>query len=241
LFVTDIFKTVENPGNICDRNTVVAASTPDRSPTRHMSDHLYAYGVIEQADVELDVEAVAGADRVYTVDYRNLSAVVSDIDTTDPERTDEDVERHDDVLRAVMDHGDGHTVVPMSFGMAFKSARTLKGVVRGARRAFRKALNDVDGGIELGVKVVAPEDGAYGEAADDIQNRLSERAVEETENDLFSDRLLVNKSYLVDRDEREAFDDAVDAIEADYGEDLTVRYTGPWAPYNFVDIRIGAE
>lgn len=121
-----------------------------------MSDHLYAYGVIEQADVELDVEAVAGADRVYTVDYRNLSAVVSDIDTTDPERTDEDVERHDDVLRAVMDHGDGHTVVPMSFGMAFKSARTLKGVVRGARRAFRKALNDVDGGIELGVKVVAP-------------------------------------------------------------------------------------
>lgn len=85
-----------------------------------MTENLYTYGIIEQEDLELDVEGVAGAEQVYTVDYKTLSAVVSDIDTTDPERTDEDVEAHNNVLQEVLKHEEERTVVPMSFGMAFK-------------------------------------------------------------------------------------------------------------------------
>jgi hypothetical protein len=205
--------------------------------------NVYAYGIIEQEDLELDVDAVAGASRVYTVDYKTFSAIVSDIDTTEPDRTDEDVERHNEVLRTVMEHGDGRTVVPMSFGMAFKNTRTLKGVIRGARRAFRKALNDVDGTVELGLKLVADDpDAVDGDAVrEDDEERLDPHCINRTDDDLFSDRLVLNKSYLVDRDERDAFDDAVDEIEAAYEDDLTVQYTGPWAPYNFVDIHIGAD
>lgn len=202
---------------------------------------LYAYGVIEQEDLDIAVEGVADADRVYTVDYRSLSAVVSDIDTTDPEQTDEAVTRHNEVLQTVLEHDGGRTVVPMGFGMAFKNARTLKSVIRGARRAFRKALNDTEGTVELGLKLVATGDAVDAEAVrEDVAGRLADRSVESTDDDLFSDRLVLNRSYLVAREDREAFDDAVDEIEADY-EDLTVRYTGPWAPYNFVDIRISAE
>jgi hypothetical protein len=130
----------------------------------------------------------------------------------------------------------------MSFGMAFKSERTLKGVIRGARRAFRKALNDVEGTVELGVKVVdTGADAPRSEVRAGVDERLSELAVEETDDDLFSDRLVLNRSYLVERDRRAAFDDAIDEVEAEYGDGVTVQYTGPWAPYNFVDIQIGAE
>ncbi len=75
---------------------------------------------------------------------------------------------------------------------------------------------------------------------EDVGERLSDIAESETEDDLFSDRLALNRSYLVATDDREAFDDAVGELREEYDE-LTVQYTGPWAPYNFVDIHIGAQ
>ncbi|AAC82806.1 gas vesicle protein GvpF [Halobacterium salinarum] len=207
-----------------------------------MTENLYTYGIIEQEDLELDVEGVAGAEQVYTVDYKTLSAVVSDIDTTDPERTDEDVEAHNNVLQEVLKHEEERTVVPMSFGMAFKSARTLKGVLRGARRALRSTLNDIEGTVELGVKILGPGDDTVPreEIQENVTDQLADLSINETENDLFTDRLIINKSYLVDFEKRDAFDSAIDDVEAEYDE-LTIQYTGPWPPYNFVDIHIGAE
>ncbi len=207
-----------------------------------MSSNRYVYGVVEKNDFEFDTDAVDDADRVYTVTYRTLSAVVSDIDTTDPERTDEDSKRHDEVLREVLERDDVDAVVPMQFGMAFKDNRTLKTVLRGARRAFTKALNEVDGHVELGVKIVAGEDDESDREAirEAVGERLSAIAESETEDDLFSDRLVLNRSYLVAADDREAFAEEVAEIREEYDE-LTVQYTGPWAPYNFVDIHIGAQ
>ena len=207
-----------------------------------MSSHLYAYGVIEAEDLELDVVGVEGESPVETVTFRTLSAVVTPIDDTEVERTDEYTRAHDEVLRAVMTEGEGRTVVPMQYGMAFKSARTLKSVMRGGRRAFRKALMDVDGKVELGVKLVGPEDESLTreDVASDVSERLVAVSDSEAENDLYSDRLLFNRSYLVDRDEQEAFGEVVSSLEADY-PDAIVQSTGPWAPYNFVDVEIGAK
>ncbi|RQG98455.1 GvpL/GvpF family gas vesicle protein [Natrarchaeobius oligotrophus] len=202
----------------------------------------YVYGVIGGGTIEFETDAVGGADRVYTVSHRRLGAVVSDIDTTDPEETDEDAQRHDDVLREVMDREEGEAVVPMQFGMAFESDRTLKNVLRGARPAFRRAMNDVEGRIELGVKAVRDEDDRVDRDAveADAEEILEPVAEQSVPNDLFSDRLVLNRSYLVERDEREAFDDAVARLE-DERDDLTIRYTGPFAPYSFVDVKIGAQ
>jgi hypothetical protein len=207
-----------------------------------MSDHIYAYGVVDAEDFTLDVSGVQGGRPVRTVTHRSLSAIVTDIDEIEPERTDEDARAHDEVLREVMTEGDGRTVVPMQFGMTFKSARTLKSVLRGGRRAFRKALMDVEGKLELGVRVVRDEDASVdGEAvAADISERLEPVSEGEAENDLFSDRLVFNRSYLVPQDGEEAFRDVVEEIREEY-DDMTVQYTGPWAPYSFVDIEIGAQ
>ncbi|WP_256392403.1 GvpL/GvpF family gas vesicle protein [Natronoarchaeum rubrum] len=202
-------------------------------------DHLYVYGIVEDEELELDVEGVGGAERIYTVTTGGLSAVVSDIDTTDPERTTEAMEAHDRVLKAILED---RTVVPMSFGMAFKDERTLRNVLGGGKRAFRKALDEVEGTVELGVKLVGDADADLRRdpAREEARDRLEPIAVDVVGNDLFSDRLLVNDSYLVDRDDRVAFDEAVGALEQDL-DGVVVQYTGPFAPYNFVDIRIGAE
>ncbi|APW98274.1 protein gvpF [Halobiforma lacisalsi AJ5] len=208
-----------------------------------MTSNRYVYGIVDGDPVEFETDAVAGADQVYTISHRRLGAVVSDIDTTDPEETDEDAQRHDDVLREIMDDRE-RAIVPMQFGMSFESDRTLKNVLRGARPAFRRAMSDVEGRIELGLKIVREEDADVDveaiEAA--VEDELEPIAAQSVPNDLFSDRLVLNRSYLVDREDREAFDEAVAQLEADDGhEDLTFRYTGPFAPYSFVDVEIGAQ
>ncbi|QLK26301.1 GvpL/GvpF family gas vesicle protein [Natrinema zhouii] len=202
----------------------------------------YVYGIVESDTVEFETDAVAGAERVYTISHRRLGAVVSDIDTTDPEETDEDAQIHDDVLREIMEYDGGTTIVPMQFGMAFESDRALKNVLRGARPAFRRAMNDIEGKIELGLKLVREEDADVDRETieADVADRLEPIAAQSVENDLFSDRLVLNRSYLVDEDEREAFDDAIADFEDDHDE-LMVQYTGPFAPYSFVDVKIGAK
>lgn len=208
-----------------------------------MSSNIYTYGIIEQGSLNIDESGVNGSKPIRTVDYRSLSAVVSDIDTMDPERTDENATAHDEVLRAVLLSNGGRTVVPMRFGMVFKSERMLKNVLRNGRVAFRRSLNDLDGMVELGVKLVTKADANVDRPAvvEDVATRLGSVADTEAANDLYSDRLVFNRSYLVERDEQTAFDDAVSAIDNDYGDTLHVQYNGPWAPYNFVDIEIGAE
>ncbi|WP_121744351.1 GvpL/GvpF family gas vesicle protein [Natronorubrum halophilum] len=202
----------------------------------------YVYGVMTDEPIEFETDAVGGETQVYTISHRRLSAVVSDIDTTDPEETDEDAQRHDDVLREIMDRDGGRTIVPMQFGMAFESDRALKNVLRGARPAFRRAINDIEGRIELGLKVVREEDADVDADAieEAVADTLEPIAAQSVPNDLFSDRLVLNRSYLVERDEREAFDDAVAELEETH-DDLIFRYTGPFAPYSFVDVKIGAQ
>jgi hypothetical protein len=205
-------------------------------------DALYVYGVIENENLDLDIDGVGGANRAYTVDYQSLSAVVSDIDTVEPERSDENVTRHDEVLQTILESNGGRTIVPMSFGMGFKNKRTLKNVLRNARPVFTRTLREIDGMVELGLKVLTEEGASVDpeELAAEVEDRLNAISVNVVENELFSDRLVINRSYLVERGDREAFDEAIGEFE-DAHEELLVQYTGPWAPYNFVDIEITAQ
>ena len=203
---------------------------------------LYAYGVIEREDVEFETDGVNGAERAYTVGYQTLSALVTEIDTVEPEQSDENTRAHDEVLQQLLQYDGGRTVVPMRYGMAFKNARTLKSVLREARPAFTRALREVEDDVELGLKVLTQEDADVDEEAirEEVTERFDERAISVTSDDLFSDRPIVNRSFLIDRDDREEFDRAIGEFEDEH-DDLLVQYTGPWAPYNFVDIEIGAQ
>ena len=143
-----------------------------------MSSNRYTYGIIDEAPLDVDVTGVDGSEPIRTVDYRSLSAVVSEIETMEPERTDENATAHDEVLRAVLQSNGGRTVIPMRFGMVFKTDNALKNVLRNGRVAFRRSLNDLDGMVELGLKLVTREGATVDPSAvvEDVATRLREAA-----------------------------------------------------------------
>lgn len=92
----------------------------------------------------------------------------------------------------------------------------------------------------------------YGRAVDSALQQRSERYVAEIfealrdvsvasrTNKPIGDKMIMNAAFLVSRDKEQSFDARVKDIGARYDK-LTFKYTGPWPPYNFVNIRLKLE
>jgi hypothetical protein len=74
----------------------------------------------------------------------------------------------------------------------------------------------------------------------EIFTALRDVSVASRANKPIGDKMIMNAAFLVARDRENAFDAKVKAIGAKY-DNLTFRYTGPWPPYNFVNIRLKLE
>jgi len=74
----------------------------------------------------------------------------------------------------------------------------------------------------------------------EIFDRLRDVSVAARSNKPIGDRMILNAAFLVSRDAEEAFDARVKELGGRHGM-LTFRYTGPWPPYNFVNIRLKLE
>ncbi|MEW5855052.1 MAG: GvpL/GvpF family gas vesicle protein, partial [Myxococcota bacterium] len=92
----------------------------------------------------------------------------------------------------------------------------------------------------------------YGRLVDSLLGARSERYVQaifdgladvcvaSRANKPIGDKMIMNAAFLVSRDKETAFDARLKAIGARY-DNLTFKYTGPWPPYNFVNIRLKLE
>ena len=74
----------------------------------------------------------------------------------------------------------------------------------------------------------------------DIFVALRDVAVASRANKPIGDKMIMNAAFLVTRDKEQAFDQRVKEIGARFDK-LTFKYTGPWPPYNFVNIRLKLE
>ena len=74
----------------------------------------------------------------------------------------------------------------------------------------------------------------------EIFAQLRDVSVASRANKPIGDRMIMNAAFLVSRDEEAAFDARVKELGSQYDK-LTFRYTGPWPPYNFVNIRLKLE
>jgi len=74
----------------------------------------------------------------------------------------------------------------------------------------------------------------------EIFEALREVCVASRANKPIGDKMIMNAAFLVEREREAAFDARVKALGARY-DTLTFRYTGPWPPYNFVNIRLKLE
>jgi hypothetical protein len=74
----------------------------------------------------------------------------------------------------------------------------------------------------------------------EIFTALRNVSVASRSNKPIGDRMIMNAAFLVSREMEQAFDARVKEIGQQY-EKLTFKYTGPWPPYNFVNIRLKLE
>ena len=76
--------------------------------------------------------------------------------------------------------------------------------------------------------------------AGEILAGLRDVAVASRINKPIGEKMILNAAFLVGRDREEDFDAKVKEVAARY-EHLNFKYTGPWPPYNFVNIRLKLE
>lgn len=85
--------------------------------------------------------------------------------------------------------------------------------------------------------VAAVEDRA-GRDMQALLEGLSLRAAATREHPPVGERMLLNAAFLVERARLESFEEKVRSLAA-RSDTYTFRFTGPWAPYSFVDVRLG--
>jgi hypothetical protein len=202
----------------------------------------YFYGVVASSEEKRFGNIGMNGNEVYTLPYRGIAAVVSDSPLIDFELTEDNTKRHEDVVREVMRE---HSVIPTEFGTTIKNKIVLKRLLKKAYHPTRESLKLVDNMVELGVKAVLNEKGALDtqkrkECASDVSESLRTVSNQAVAGELFSDRLVLNASFLVKKECVDAFSDEVARLQEKYPS-LKFLYSGPWAPHNFVYIKIGAE
>ena len=74
----------------------------------------------------------------------------------------------------------------------------------------------------------------------DLRRRCASVSVASRSNKPIGDRMIMNAAFLVSREMEQPFDARVKEIGQQYDK-LTFKYTGPWPPYNFVNIRLKLE
>ncbi|HVZ23776.1 MAG TPA: GvpL/GvpF family gas vesicle protein [Vicinamibacterales bacterium] len=73
-----------------------------------------------------------------------------------------------------------------------------------------------------------------------ILNELRDVSVASRINKPIGDKMIMNAAFLISRSQEAAFDRKIKDI-AGRLDQLTFKYTGPWPPYNFVNIRLKLE
>lgn len=74
----------------------------------------------------------------------------------------------------------------------------------------------------------------------EIFSALRDVSIASRSNKPIGDKMILNAAFLVGRAKEAEFDARVKDIGARY-DNLTFKYTGPWPPYNFVNIRLKLE
>src|SRR2546423_15199410 len=116
----------------------------------------YVYCIIRSdREGEFGAIGIGGGQRVYTVAFHDLAAVVSDTPIVIYDPTRENVLAHEFVNETGMKE---HTVIPMSFGTVFRSEDDVTELLRSTYQAFSEVLEKMQDKIEFGLKVLWDRD-----------------------------------------------------------------------------------
>ncbi len=198
--------------------------------------YLYVYGIIKRGSFNFRLDLTGLRNRpIQKIDFKDISALISFYPDLHPAAEESEVMHHAEVLNKLAPKT---AIIPMAFGTVFKEQEILETVLAKAYPAIKKTLGLIKGKIELGVKVIKKEsEDVPGEINKNILEELNKLSVKNVQGDKFSDRLLLNNFFLVNKNRFSSFSNKIAELERKY-PDLKFRYTGPWPAYSFVNINI---
>jgi len=194
---------------------------------------------------------------VYTIPYRDISAVVSDTPLVEYEPNEANALIHEEVVERVMQE---HTVIPLGFGNVFIDENRLKWLMAKFYLTFKTYLRKLEGKVEVGVKVFYDLEVAKREleaeyaTGENYYNKINEKAyrygvmvyeaLKKCAEDAslmkrIGENMIVNGAFLVKKEKIQVFKGELEKLEkenADRG--LKFQFSGPWPPYNFTRIHI---
>jgi hypothetical protein len=217
---------------------------------------------------------------VYTLPYKDISAVISNTDVYEFDPTRKNVLNHQRIITKVMEK---YTVVPVAFGTVSNNKKDIESIITSNYEQLRKQIEILEDKSEVGLKVTwdsnyfnqdvendeikVLKSKVFGKEEDEvlldkiqlgklvqavIENKkveysdkiyapLSELAVDSKLKDEIPIKTVFNSYFLVKNSESEKFDKEVEKLSRVFENKLVFNYTGPWPPYNFVDIRINFD
>ncbi len=95
--------------------------------------------------------------------------------------------------------------------------------------------------VQLGRLIESGLEEKAGEFVTHVYETLKPVSVASRSSKPFGEHMIMNAAFLVERDRHSAFDESVKLLSSEYDGLLSFRYTGPWPPYNFVNIKLKLE
>jgi hypothetical protein len=237
----------------------------------------YVYGIIEEQEIKnFDFFGIEGAP-IYTINCRQLAAVVSDVDITEIDPTRRNVLAHTIAQDSILKR---YTLVPMGFGMVAANEtavfnlleknhvgltaelRRLAAKIEAELKVFwddnaltvenRQLIEKVQAKVkasssavetqrilsEAGMQVEKVVISWKGQYADRIYAALRKLAVDSRLNDCSGVKMLLNASFLIERQNELAFLEQIRNLDAEFQGNINCKYIGPLSPYNFVSLKL---
>ena len=203
-----------------------------------MSDGVLVYGV-----ALLDgTENGTLAPETTLVTVRDLGAVTASAPYQRITPTERDLERHAAVLEGVASR---HAIAPAPVGTVFRDRAALTRWLELHYHALHESLSYLDGRVVARVHVVKrdaepAESGTTlaAPAADIIKTLRTQAAAMVPLKTEHLTGIVLSAAFLVEREKWGAFSGAVGTSGRGH-ENLDVRMTGPWPPYDFVKLDLG--
>lgn len=202
--------------------------------------YYYVYGItnkiINNQDIILIIKGLRDKP-IQKLDIRDMAVLFSFYPILHPVVEEKEAMLHAEILNKLAART---AIIPMAFGTVFKDREILETVLTKSYIVSKKTLELIKDKIELGIKVVKKEsEGIPAEVSKEILKELNNISAKSVPGDMFSERLLLNHSFLVERNKFPQFSDKIGELEKKYSG-LKFIYTGPWPVYSFVNINIKA-
>lgn len=171
------------------------------------------------------------------IEEGSLAALVHPVPYSLPSWGPEPIREHSQTIERAMRRC---TIVPAPYGIVFRDREHVKGFLQDQFVALDEALSFLDGAFEMRLHI-HPSGGHLGVSEHEQQDRAAEfytalrRRARAALPLPSSNARILSAAFLVDRGDWVAFVEHADELDADHPE-FRFDLTGPWPPYDFVQI-----